>query len=75
MITVIGLLAVAALIYFVYRNVNKTSTSGKQWIDPDEKFNMEKNARQKEVDRILEKIEKKGMDSLNKGEKDFLNGF
>jgi len=38
----------------------------------DHKYNQEKTNRQKEVDRILEKIHKKGMKSLTKEEKELL---
>lgn len=75
MITIIGLAAIGALIYFVFRNLNKGSAKKEQWVDPDEEFNIKKNERQKELDRILEKIQKKGMDSLKDSEKEFLKGF
>jgi hypothetical protein len=38
----------------------------------DHKYNQEKANRQKEIDRILEKIHKKGMKSLTKEEKELL---
>ncbi len=38
----------------------------------DEVFNLEKKARQKKIDAILDKIGKSGYDSLSKDEKDFL---
>ena len=38
----------------------------------DHKYNQERTNRQKEIDRILEKIHKKGMKSLNKEEKELL---
>ncbi|MGB8193442.1 MAG: rhomboid family intramembrane serine protease [Chitinophagaceae bacterium] len=40
----------------------------------DDRYNIAKHNRQKEIDRILEKIHQKGMGSLSKKEKDFLNG-
>ena len=39
----------------------------------DHRYNMDKHKKQQEMDRILEKIHRKGMDSLTKKEKDFLN--
>jgi membrane associated rhomboid family serine protease len=41
----------------------------------DQKFNIEKNNRQKEVDAILEKIHQKGMASLSKSEKEKLEAY
>ena len=38
----------------------------------DEEYNENAKERQKETDRILDKISKSGYDSLNKREKDFL---
>ena len=40
----------------------------------DHKYNEEKNNRQKEIDRILEKISRHGMNSLSKKEKEKLKG-
>lgn len=40
----------------------------------DDRYNIAKHNRQKEIDRILEKIHQKGMGSLTKREKDFLEG-
>lgn len=41
----------------------------------DAEFNVEKLARQKRMDQILDKISKGGYDSLSKAEKEFLNSF
>ena len=41
----------------------------------DEKYNVEKNSRQQEIDRILDKINKKGMNSLSKEEKEKLENY
>lgn len=75
----IGLLLVAALVYVLLRYGGVFSgtkrETGKKWVDPDEAFNAKKKERQDEMDRILEKIEKKGMNSLSRKEKDFLNGL
>lgn len=43
--------------------------------DIDQKYNFEKVTEQKEIDRILEKISKKGIDSLSKNEKKALDGY
>jgi membrane associated rhomboid family serine protease len=44
-------------------------------ITVDHKYNIEKVNRQKEVDRILEKIHKRGIDSLTKKEKQMLDEY
>ena len=44
-------------------------------ITVDHKYNIEKVNKQKELDRILEKIHKKGMHSLSKKEKQMLDDF
>ena len=41
----------------------------------DHKYNEEKNNNQKEIDKILDKISKKGLDSLNKKEKEKLKQY
>jgi len=41
----------------------------------DDRYNIQKKNTQEEVDRILEKISKKGMKSLTKKEKDILNAY
>lgn len=41
----------------------------------DDRYNISKRNRQEEIDRILEKIHKKGMGSLTKKEKDMLKEF
>lgn len=40
----------------------------------DHRYNMDKKKKQEEIDRILEKIHKRGMGSLTQKEKDILNG-
>lgn len=40
----------------------------------DHRYNMDKKKQQEEIDRILEKIHRKGMNSLTQKEKDILNG-
>jgi membrane associated rhomboid family serine protease len=41
----------------------------------DQKYNLEKNKMQEEIDRILDKINKKGMNSLSKEEKERLKKY
>ncbi len=41
----------------------------------DQKYNVEKNIRQQEIDRILDKINRKGINSLSKEEKEKLENY
>ncbi|MDX2046178.1 MAG: rhomboid family intramembrane serine protease [Chitinophagaceae bacterium] len=47
----------------------------KKYYNADQKYNVEKNNIQQEVDRILEKIHQKGMNSLSKKEKEILKQY
>ena len=71
----ISVILVFILYKFFGRNSSGISEPGKKWVDPDELYNIRKKEKQKEMDRILEKIEKKGMGSLSGKEKDFLDRF
>ncbi len=42
-------------------------------LNKDDAFNAQKKMREEEMNRILEKINKKGMESLTKKEKEFLD--
>ncbi len=52
-----------------------SSSKAKQSYTLDDRYNEEKATREKEVDRILEKIHKKGMESLTEKEKKVLSAF
>jgi len=47
----------------------------KDYYSIDHKYNEEKNNKQQEIDRILDKISKKGMDSLSRNEKEKLKEY
>jgi len=47
-------------------------TQSKDFYSIDHKYNAEKRTRQREIDRLLEKIHRKGMNSLSQAERDFL---
>lgn len=47
----------------------------KNYYSIDHKYNEEKNNNQKEIDKILDKISQKGMDSLSKKEREKLNHY
>ncbi len=71
-------------VVFIYYHLNrprgfstgiKTSRRRAKVLSIDQRYNLEKNELQKEIDRILEKVHRKGMDSLTKSEKDTLNDY
>jgi membrane associated rhomboid family serine protease len=64
---------VAAPHYLLVDNFFFKEHGGKYTID--HRYNMEKRFRQQEIDRILEKINKRGMNSLTKEEKQLLNDY
>jgi cell division GTPase FtsZ len=67
-------LAIAVvIIYFI--NKNKTTQAQQKNQTIDHKYNAEKNMRQQEVDRILDKISKRGMNSLSASEKAILKDY
>ena len=43
-------------------------------LNPDHRYNLQKQEKQKEIDRILEKIHRRGLKSLTQKERDILNG-
>ena len=48
------------------------SVKGRHTID--QRYNMDQKKKQEEIDRILEKIHRRGMNSLTQKEKDILSG-
>lgn len=67
--TVVG---VAIFLIVRQQNSNKQESV---YFDVDHKYAEEKARKQKEVDRILEKISKRGLDSLSEKEKATLEEF
>lgn len=55
--------------------INTFSTSRKSYMSKDEEFNLRKFNKQKDIDRILDKINEKGLDSLTSKEKELLDEF
>ena len=79
MITLTIILILSGMTYFFMKK-SKESHPGEQHTDErnytiDERYNAEKVRQQKEVDRILEKISRKGMASLNAEEKKLLEDY
>lgn len=68
----------AAFVTYIIRNPTAmlvgSAYARKQRHTIDHRYNMEKRTRQQEIDRILEKIHQRGINSLTKKEKDTLNG-
>ncbi|GAL84508.1 rhomboid family protein [Sporocytophaga myxococcoides] len=55
--------------------INSSFTSGKTHMTKDEEYNLRKFNKQKDIDRILDKINEKGIDSLTTKEKELLDEF
>lgn len=54
-------------------NIFGKSSTGSGWRSVDDKYNENRKNKQEELDRLLDKISKKGMESLSKREKDRLH--
>ena len=70
----------AIFIYLIIKNpallyVDNLFFKKQKYHNIDERYNAEKTNQQKEVDRILEKIHKRGINSLTAKEKQTLDGF
>lgn len=65
------LLLVLVALYF-FRNKN---AENKKYHTIDEAYNAKRNAEQAEIDKILDKINKRGIDSLSDDEKMKLDNF
>lgn len=78
-----NLLIIAILVvvvYFIAKKANLFSANGlpksnKKYYTADDQYNAEKVSRKKEIDRILDKIGKKGIDSLTSKEKALLDAY
>lgn len=69
-------LFVAGIVYAVIRITSpKPMHAKEQNYTIDEKYNAAKVEKQKEIDRILEKINKNGVQSLNSREKQLLDDY
>jgi len=74
---------IIAIVIIVIFFINRKNKSRNAWSDSsnnnlmtlDDKYNSVKVENQKEVDRLLDKIAKKGYDSLTKIEKDLLKDY
>lgn len=75
MITIAILIFVAGLVYAVIRITTPKAPDKAQNYTLDERYNAAKVEKQKEIDRILEKINKKGIASLSSHEKELLDDY
>lgn len=55
--------------------INSSFSLGKSYMTKDEEYNHRKYNKQKDIDRILDKINEKGIDSLTSREKELLDEF
>lgn len=75
----ISIAVIAVFLYMIFRsrtnNGSSSSSSDKKYYTIDDEFNAKKKAKQERIDRILEKINAKGVESLTKQEKALLDEF
>ncbi|TCJ13365.1 rhomboid family protein [Flaviaesturariibacter flavus] len=71
---ILGLVAIGLLLYFFARKAQRTHVLGdtQSGLTIDEKYNLERRDRQETVDRLLDKIARKGYGSLSEKEKQLL---
>lgn len=79
--SIITIFAIAVVVLFFVKKLSKPNNIHidkqiqKEQLNIEDRYNLTKVAKQKEVDRILEKISKEGKDSLTKKEQEVLNEF
>lgn len=71
MAIIIVILLIAVFIYFFSKN--SSAKSEQKHLTIDDKYNEVRVKKEKELNRLLEKINKKGINSLSKKEKDQLD--
>ncbi|WP_046755732.1 DUF6576 domain-containing protein [Kordia jejudonensis] len=76
----ISIAVIGVFLYIIFRKKSGTSTSfsgssSQKYQTIDDEFNAKKKAKQQQIDRILEKINAKGVDSLTKQEKSLLDEY
>lgn len=80
--SIITLFALAVVVIYFGKRIFKTNNNRidkqmlqNEQLNLEDRYNLTKVARQKEVDRILEKISKEGKNSLTKNEQEVLEDF
>lgn len=75
----ISIAVIAVFLYMIFRSRTGSSTfsnpSKQKYQTIDDEFNAKKKAKQEQIDRILEKINAKGVKSLSKQEKAMLDEY
>lgn len=76
------LILLAAIFYYLYRkgsfsgwSFNRQGVNEGEYYSVDHKYNAAKARKQKQIDHILDKINKKGMRSLSEKEKELLKEY
>lgn len=76
----ISIAVIAVFLYMIFRKRSGNSSysyssSSNKYETIDDKYNAKKKAKQEQIDRILEKINAKGVESLTKQEKALLDEY
>lgn len=75
----ISIAVIAVFVYVVFfagkNNSGFSKRSNKKYYTIDDEFNAKKKAKQEKIDRILEKINDKGVESLTSKEKAILDEY
>ena len=78
-ILIIAVPAIAFILFIVYKPeallIDNFFFKRKQYLTQEDKYNLSKRSRQLQLDDLLEKIHKKGMNSLSRKEKEFLERY
>jgi hypothetical protein len=71
---ILGLVAIGVMIYLFARKAQRITTLGdtSTYLTIDQKYNADRRSRQEMVDRLLDKIAHKGINSLSEKEKQLL---
>jgi membrane associated rhomboid family serine protease len=78
-ILIIAIPAIAFIFFIVYKPeallIDNLFFKKKHYLTQEDKYNLSKRNKQKQLDDLLEKIHKKGMKSLSQQERDFLEKY
>ncbi len=78
-ILIIAVPAIAFILFIVYKPeallIDNLFYKKSHYLTQEDKYNLSKRSKQKQLDDLLEKIHKKGMNSLSKSEKEFLEKY
>jgi membrane associated rhomboid family serine protease len=77
-ILIVAIPAIAFIAFIVYKPealLIDDFFKRKKYLTQEDRYNLSKKSKQQQLDDLLEKIHKKGMNSLSKKERDFLNKY